>query len=145
MATMIELLLSRTGQIVTLTTKRAVKVRKGCQPVDKVSTFQARIGVNYDHIKDVIVKREAGELPEENAGLPYGKWVKFPYLLEHNGVQYLRCTAMDSKMRIAPKYYRDGKEVSVEVVKPDALASEFTDRDGLEVFNVKVDSIVDVK
>ena len=145
MLNIMETLLTRKGQIATVTTRRPLKMRKGAVAVEKVSTYQVRLGVNYDKIKSVIEKREDGELPSENAGLPWGEWVTFPVLLKHNNILYVRCTTIESKMRVAPKYYRDGAEVAEEVVKPEALASEFADKGKLDIFNIRLDSIEELR
>ena len=62
---MMQTLLARRGQIATLTTERPLKVRKGQDAITKISTFQCRVGIDYDNIQTVREKRESGELPEE--------------------------------------------------------------------------------
>lgn len=145
-------LLSRSGQIVTMTTNRPVKIKKGANasPINKESIFQCRIGVNYDNISAVKEKRVDGSLPEENAGLPWGKWVKFPFLIEHNGEFYLRCTTLKNSVKTKTKYVAvsNGNEVAIDDVKSIALASEFPkcpSQVASDIFNIKVSSIIDIK
>ena len=138
------LLLSRKGQIVTIKTIRPLKVRKGVPEILKESEFQCRIGVNYDNIAAVQDKRENGELPAVNAGLPWGSWKVFPYVIEHKGEEFIRCSKVNSGFSKSPVYTQNGKEMDVSDVKRLALASEFYSSDG-DVFNIRVSSIVDIK
>ena len=142
---MLDTLLQRRGQIATITTERPLRVRKGQTPITKISTFQCRVGVDYDNIQTVREKRESGELPEQNAGLPWGRWITFPYVLEHSGTTYFRCTRIRNNFQPRTTYIRDGAIITKEEAVAAALASEFrhTESDN-EVFNIKVSSIRDV-
>lgn len=145
-AQMLELLMSRKGQIVTVKTQRPVKMKKGQAEVFKASEFQCRVGVNYDNIAAVKEGRANGELPAENAGLPWGEWLEFPYTIGHKGETYVRCTLLNNGFRRAPVFtLADGTVVDRETVKAGALASEFRDGDDSVVFNIKVSSLVEVK
>lgn len=139
-------LLKYKGQIVTFKTRRPMKVKKGRDGIEKESIFQARIGVTYDNIQDVKDKRATGELPAHNAGLPWGQWVFFPYLLEYKDVYYFRCTAIDNTKSIhKTRYIRGGIDITAAEAMIDCLASEFpkTPSD-LDVFNIKVDNILEI-
>jgi hypothetical protein len=143
-------LLTLAGQIVTLTTSREVKYRKDAAgiPTLKVSKFQTRIGVNYDHIGAVKTAREEGVLPAENAGLNGMEWVAFPHLLRgiKSGKHQIRCTRFDGNPTVVT-FLRNGVEISRDEALVGALASEMPkDReDGKnEVFNVTVESITHV-
>ncbi len=139
-------LLNKKGQFVSFTTERQLKVKKNQPPITKISSFIARIGVDYDHMQSVKLKRENGELPEENQGLSWGSWVKFPYLIAHKNEFYLRCsTTKNSNQKGKVKYIRNGVEISREEAKAASLASEFYDKDDQDVFNIKVSSIVEAK
>jgi hypothetical protein len=143
---MLALLMSRKGQIVTVTTTRPVKMRKGQAEVMKTSQFQCRVGVNYDNIAAVKEGRANGELPAENAGLPWGEWLEFPYTIGHKGETYVRCTMLNNGFRRAPEFaLLDGTVVDKETVRAGALASEFREGDDNAVFNIKVSSLVEVK
>lgn len=137
-------LLTLKGQICTLQTVRNMKVRKGQPEVLKQSSFQCRIGVSYDNIASVIEKRENGQLPAENAGLPWGEWIQFPHLISHNGNHYLRCTKISSNFIPKTCFYQNGKEISKDEAKIVCLASEFREDQDNEVFTIKVESIVEV-
>lgn len=141
----LDTLLSRKGQIVTVETERSMKVRKNQEPILKQSEFQCRVGVNYDNIKAVQEKRAEGTLPAENAGLPWGEWALFPYVITHKGEYYVRCTVVRNNFRKAPKFIRGGVEIDRSEAEVACLASEFREGDDNDVFNIKVSSIRSVK
>lgn len=142
----VDYLLTRKGQIVTMHTIRDMKVRKGEQPIQKESTFQCRIGVNYDNIAVVQDKRDNGELPEKNAGLPWGHWVEFPYVIEHKDEYYIRCTTLNNNYQGHVRYLREGVEITRAEAEKACLAAEFPkSTKESDVFNIKVGSILDVK
>lgn len=143
-STMLDTLLARKGQIATITTERAVKVRKNELPITKTSTFQCRVGVDYENIKTIKEGRANGTMPMESAGLPWGTWAEFPYVIEHKGTYYFRCTRIRNNYIPKTMYTRNGNPISKEVAQQAALASEFKSGDDNEVFNIKVDSILDV-
>lgn len=139
-------LLTYKGQIVTIKTRRPMKVRKGRDPIEKESVFQCRIGVTYDNIANVKTKRSTGELPLVNHGLPWGQWVFFPYLLEYKDQYYFRCTMLrNSKSVHTTRYIRGGSDISRNEAMIDCLASEFPAvAPDADVFNIKVDSILEI-
>ena len=141
----LDTLTSRKGQIVTIQTRRAMKVRKGQDPIQKSSEFQCRVGVNYDNIKAVQEKRAEGTLPKENAGLPWGEWVDFPYFIAHKGEYYVRCTVLRNAHRRAPVFTRNGSEITKEAAQVACLASEFREGDDNDVFTIKLSAITGVK
>lgn len=143
---MLEFLMSRKGQIVTVKTERPVKMKKGQPVVIKTSEFQCRVGVNYDNVAVVKEARENGDLPAENAGLPWGEWIEFPYTIGHKGETYIRCTMANSKFRREPVFTLiDGTVIEKAKVKLGALASEFKEGAEKIVFNIKLSSLLDVK
>jgi hypothetical protein len=114
---------------------------------EKDSTFTARVGVDYDNISAVKEKRETGELPAENAGLPWGEWLHFPHVIIHNGKCYFRCTSVNGNAACVPvvKWWKDGREISKDEAMAVALASEKGgEGDPRDVFTVKVDSITHI-
>jgi hypothetical protein len=141
----LQLLNKRRGTIATLTTLRAMKVRKDKEPIEKLSTFQARVGVEYDNIKAVQDKRASGELPQENQGLPWGQWYDYPHIIEHKGEYYYRCTRVRNNFQSQVTYLRNGQEISRQEAEQDCLASEFRGDTDNEVFTIKVASLQAVK
>jgi hypothetical protein len=139
-------ILAMKGQICTFHTRKAVKVRKGAPQFTKESMFQGRIGIQYDNMATVQEKREDGRLPSENQGLTWGEWLFYPYIISHNGKRYLRVSKANSNVRYPSKYFDlNGNEVSAEIVKMFALASEFAPKSDVEVLAIPMDNIVDIK
>lgn len=148
----LEKLMARRGQIVTVRTRRPLKMRKGAETVLKTSDFQCRVGVDYDNIATVKEGRANGELPAENAGLPWGEWAVFPYVIRHTSKGstqeelYVRCTMLNNGYRKSPVFeLTDGTVVEKEEAMLMALASEFKEGDDNAVFNIKLSSILEVK
>lgn len=130
------------GQFVKVSWTRPVKMKKTAPfRVYKTVTTVARAGIEYDNIQDVQDKRADGTLPATNAGLPWGKWAVYPYIIEHKDQKYLRFTA--SKNSKAEVVFKDeaGNFLVSDIVKNYALASEFADKDDTTVFNVPVPAI----
>jgi hypothetical protein len=138
-------IISKKGNIVTVKTEKQVKVKKGKQPITKLSVFQARLGINYDNMASVKEKRENGILPEQNQGLPWGQWKVFPYVIEHNGKEYIRFSKVNSSMKNETRYFRDGLEITRDEVYNDCLASEKSKDTELDCFNIPIDNIIDIK
>lgn len=141
----LQLLNKRRGTIATLTTLRPMKVRKNKEPIMKLSTFQCRVGVEYDNIKAVQDKRASGELPAVNAGLPWGEWFDYPHIIEHKGEYYYRCTRVRNDFQPQVEYTRNGLPITKEEAELDCLASEFRGDTDNEVFTIKVQSLQQVK
>lgn len=111
---------------------RPCKTRKGTTAtITKAVRMVGRMGIEYDNINDVQEKREGGDLPAVNAGLPWGQWSEYPWLIEHKGKSYLRLYNGTSSLT-TPKvsFFIDGKETDKETVAPFLLASELTEKDG---------------
>lgn len=139
----IKTFLARRGQVCTVSWERPCKVRSAFKDtqVTKEVTMQCRAGVTYDNISRVQDKREAGELPAENQGLPWGKWFIFPHVIEHNGAFYLRFSYFPSNVPSKVTYRIQGQEVAKDEALKLCLASESQERGELDVFNVKSDYI----
>ena len=137
-------ILSKKGQVATITTFRAMKTRKGMSAIIKTSTFQTRVGIDYDKLSKVVVKRESGDLPPENQGLKYGEWAIFPFLIRVKDTLQLRCNSFNSKFKNITEYSCNGVEIDRDTVKERCLASEFKSGDRPDVFNIKLDSIINL-
>jgi len=137
-------ILSKKGQIATLTTERTMKTRKGFDTIIKTSTYQTRLGIDYDNLSKVIVKREVGDLPAENQGLKYGEWFIFPFLINYKDVLQLRCNRFNSNFKNITEYTCNGVSIDMDTVKARCLASEFKSGASPDVFNIKLDSIINL-
>lgn len=135
-------LLSKKGQFMSFETLRDCKTKKSFSgKITKKTKFVVKIGVDYDNIKKVQEKRETGELPAENSGLPWGRWAIFPFLIEHKGEFYIRCTKGANNI---PKveFFLDSISVSKPDIESVLLASEKSSGDDNDVFNIRLNTIV---
>jgi hypothetical protein len=142
---LVRTLLTIKGQIVALKTERDAKMRKGKAQIRKESSFTCRIGCDYNNLEVVQIKREVGILPETPQPRPWGVWVPglFPYVAEHKGNYYFRCTVFNSTTIPKVRWLRDGVEITREEAQVDCLGSEFSEKDN-DVFDLKVASILEV-
>ena len=144
-AELIKLFLSKTGQICSVSWRRPMKVFKGeTRQAEKLVSAVVRAGVNFDNMASVKEKRETGELPPENTGLPWGTWFVFPYIIEHKGEHYLRFSRFPGG-KLETHFFLDGKEVEKEALQGICTAAEFTERDSLDCFNVRASSVAELK
>lgn len=140
-------LLTMTGQFVSITYGKECKMRKGMPQVLKFSKMTLRCGVEYDNIGAVKEKRESGELPAENAGLSWGRYVPnlYPYIIEHKGSLYFRFFTVPNSAKVSPMFVLNGKEITREEAERMCLASEFQERETtLETMTLKVDGILEI-
>lgn len=140
----LQFLFTRRGQFLAVHWRRPMKTRKGiADTIEKKVSTVVRAGITYDNIADVQAKRETGELPAENAGLPWGQWVAFPYLISHKGTLYVRLyVSKNPEHQTRAEFYRNGVQVDKESLRADCLASEFRDDGPADCFTVKLESVV---
>ena len=134
------------GSFFGVTIRRPCKVFKTVtDTLEKEIELVARGGVQYDNITTVIEGREDGTKPVENAGLPFGQWVKYPYLIRHNGQDYIRLTLTPNN-KVKVRYYKNGQNVTKSEIESLLLASETRESDTApEVMTVKVDNLREVR
>ena len=136
--------LDKTGQICSVVWRRSCKVRANCPfAIEKEVCATVRAGLNYDNQAVVKEKRETGELPAKNAGLSWGEWLIFPYVISHKGQNYFRFYPFPGG-KVVTQYFRDGERVNFEQVEQYLLASEKQDKSG-DCFVVNESSIVNLK
>lgn len=122
---------ARTGQFVSVLWQRPLKTRKGIDcVVTKEVRGTVRVGLSYDSRGAVQDARETGQLPSANAGLPWGNWLVFPYVIEHKGAHYVRlypvAKADGSPRALKVRYRVNGRSVDRETAQSLCLASEFS-------------------
>lgn len=142
---MIEYIITRKGQFSRVVYVRDCKTKKNSPNIKKMTISTVRAGINYESLSSVQMKRETGELPEENQGLPWGEWEIFPYIIKHNDKRYLRLyTSGDVNSTV--QFFKDDEEVSREDVEPYLLSSEKRVSDFSEVscFTIKLDDLVEI-
>jgi hypothetical protein len=133
--------MSKKGQFGRARWRKALKTRKGVQgKVEKVTSMSIRAGVDYDSMKVVKEKRESGELPAENAGLPWGQWVEFPYLIAHKDKHYLRLYP-NGNGKIETQYFLNGSPATMEEISSYVLASELPKGEKPDCITVSLENI----
>ena len=146
-ANIVSIISSHKGSNLRATWEKPLKTRKGIESkITKRTKMVIRGGIDYDNIGVVQEKRENGELPSENAGLPWGQWANFPYHIEHKGTDYARFYPA-SGIKFVPEvqYFLDGIETDKATIQPMCLASEFPNRDEEPLcFTIKADNVVSV-
>lgn len=145
-ASLIRRALGRAGQFTGFLWVRPMKTRKGITAlVTKSVRCVGRVGVTYDNRAAVQDARASGELPSENAGLPWGQWLVHPYLITHNGKLYLRLYPVPGR-RPRVIYRIDGRLASRAEVEALCLASEFKEvREDIGCMTLSVDNLRLVK
>lgn len=103
-----------------------------------------RLGVSYDNMASVQIKRATGELPAVNAGLQWGEWLEYPNFIQHKGSVYLQCAeAPGSAMTV--EYFINGRKATKESVAALCPKSVFTDHGKLDKFTINLDHILMLK
>ncbi len=134
---------ARKGANIRLVWTRPAKVRKGAPTnIEKHVEMTGRMGLGYDNINNVQERRENGDAPAVNAGLPWGEWEEFPFLIKHKESRYLRLYKGSSEQHVPRVEWRmDGKPVEKSEIAAFLLASEKDEeRDG-ETFTCKVEHL----
>lgn len=80
----------------------------------KVTTAPVRAGIDYADLPEVQAGIAAGERGEVQE-LPWGTWAIFPYVVTHNGAEYIRLYPTVGKPSTA--YFVDGIPVDVATFK----------------------------
>lgn len=131
---------------------RDCKVRKSAGPIRVFKNVLAYVktGLNYDNIASVQAKRDAGELPSENAGLPWGQWFDFPRVIEHKGEYYLRLYPANEFGPMKRNFFilENSKMRDIDWVEAEKylLASEFADSEKqIDCFTVKLSNLVELE
>ena len=134
------------GSFRSMTWEKELPVKKAFagNVIMKRSSGVVRLGIDYDNIKAVQEKRAIGSLPEVNAGLPWGTWKAFPYLIEHKGNFYLRC-AESKNNKIETQYFLNGRKVEKKDIENMCLKSAFTNHANMDVFNVNIENIISIR
>ena len=130
------------GSFHSMVWERQCKTKKAFSDniVTKRSYGTVRLGIDYDNMKAVQEKRANGELPEKNAGLTWGEWEVFPYIIKHKESMYLRVATSGNKTNT--EYFLNGKKVSYEDVEIMLLASEKKNSSDNDVFTINCENII---
>jgi hypothetical protein len=132
------------GANIIIEWERDAKTKKNSPEIRKAVRMIGRVGIEYDNIGKVQEKRETGELPKENAGLPdWQEWEVYPYLLRHKtkGTNYVRLYKGTSE-KVMPKvtWLLNGEPVAKEDISDYLYASELKTSEG-DCFQCKIEDI----
>jgi hypothetical protein len=145
----VELLKSKKGQHVYVVWSRPAKTKASCPfAITKRTKALVRSGIDYanlSQVKEAIANNERGEVEP----LPWGSWKKFPFVISHNGLEYLRLyPASFNNVRSSVEWTKDGMPCKKEEIEEWLYASEKRDFDNEDCekvcFTVKVNSIIEV-
>lgn len=133
----------------TLIMGKQLKTYKGIQQVvERVTRMVVRGGGDYDELKATKEGRANGELPAENAGLPWGEWSEHPYLIEHKGEPYVRfypASGIDISTKLpfmaVSEYYVDGELSTKEIAVELCTASNFSNHEKTGCFTIKASNV----
>lgn len=134
----------RKGTIITLVTKRPAKVYKGAPKLTKTSTFQVRIGHNYENQASTKAARADGmehRPAEDDYASRLNEHLSFN---KENGRVYLSCQPIDTAVRTA--HYTDSafNVHTKEAIAHYLLASETRTSETSLHLRVPVDTIVEL-
>jgi len=134
---------TRKGTNVIVEWTRPCDTRKGTATViTKAVRMVCRMGIEYDNINNVIEKREEGTLPAVNAGLKWGTWFEYPYLISHKGKMYLRLSPGTSSLNSSSAtFFMDGVETTKGTVIPYLLAKELKEKEDMDCFCLDINNI----
>lgn len=138
---------TRKGANLSATIHKTLKTRKGVEDVvEKKTSLVIRGGIDYDNIALVQEMRENGALPDENAGLPWGEWIQFPYHIAHKGQDYARfypASGIDFSTHV--EYYKNGNVATKSEVEALCPKSEFPEREDKPLcYTIKAENVVSI-
>jgi hypothetical protein len=139
-------LLGLKGNFVGVSWHRQMKTRKGvAATVTKSVRTVVQVGVNYENRAVVQDARANGDAPETNAGLPWGEWEQFPYVIRHKEKRYVRLYPVrdgEGKPRACKVVYRvNGRAATRSEVEALCLAGEFSSGAPTECYTLAVDNL----
>lgn len=133
----------RKGTIITLATKRPAKVRKGSPSFTKFSTYQVRIGHDYEAQASTKAARAEGmehRPAEDDYAARLNEHLSFN---KENGRVYLSCQPLNTAVRTAHFTDESFNVFSKEQIAHHLLASETRTDTSLHL-RVPIDTIVEI-
>lgn len=117
--------------------------------LEKRSIAIVRAGVGFENLKEIKEGIESGERGPVGP-LPYGEWVKYPYVIRHRGELQLRLTRSREHAQFSIiKYYVDGVEVPLDefmkyLTPSDAKQALLPPEELPPIFNIKMSNVLDI-
>lgn len=144
----IESIESRRGRHVKVTWQRPAKTLKGAESlvISKRTCAWIRSGIDYANLAEVKAGIAAGERGEVQP-LPWGEWIRFPFIIGHKGQEYVRLyPASFDNLRPEVEWSINGRPSTYEKVEQYLLSSEKRkDEDEQPLcFTVKAESVIDI-
>lgn len=135
---------NRRGQNIKAVWRRPMRTKKGVTNIiEKLSESTVRGGIDYENIMATRMKRETGEYPSENQGLPWGQWTVPYFIISHLGKDYLRIYPASLDIAAKVTYLMDGREVDKSEIEALCLASEFPKKEERPAcFTVNVENLI---
>lgn len=133
------------GQHIQVCWERTMKTRADFSmfSITKRTCAYVRAGIDYANLSAVKAGIECGERDEVQA-LPWGEWKDFPFIIQHNGTEYVRLyPATFDNLKPTVEYFCNDAPISAEGAKQYCLASEFREREEKPLcFTIKAESLV---
>ena len=137
---LIESITKAKGQFVNVawkSQKKPAAAFKGVQ-LEKITAGVVRAGINFANqatIKSGIANGERGEVQP----LTWGAWKQFPYIIEHNGSEYVRLY-LSKGNKLKTRYRVNG-----EIVSKEKFATYLTPSESKKLFSSKAPDCLSVK
>jgi hypothetical protein len=131
MSKFLKQILAKQNSVVTITSRKPLKIRKGAEAVFKTASFPAQIGSDL-----------------ETLDLPWGEWHTPGLVIVHNNAQYVRCTRVRAEVAPVVSYTdSEGNAITEETARLHALAGEFPKVVSPEegVFTIKLENILAIE
>lgn len=135
------------GQYISLTIKSDVTPAAAHKQkkLEKITSNKFRAGIQFKNLKSVKDTIESGER-DEIQPLRWGKWKKYPYIIEHKDREYVRLyPSVNTASGITVTYKVDNIEVTRDIFN-EYLKPSDRDRQGEvpECFTVAADNILTI-
>ena len=135
------------GQHISLTIKTEVTPAAAHKQkkLEKITSNKFRAGIQFKNLKSMKDAIESGERGEIQP-LRWGKWKKYPYIIEHKDREYVRLyPSVNTASGITVTYKVDGIEVTRDTFN-EYLKPSDRDRQGEvpECFTVAADNILTI-
>jgi hypothetical protein len=141
----IEQIESRKGRHVLVTWQRVAKSFKGCSLlIVKRTSAWVRSGIEYGNL-GVVKEAIALDLRGPVEPLPWGEWVKYPFIIGHKGMEYVRLySASFDNLVPQVEWSINGRPSTYESVEQYLLSSERRkgEDDKPLCFTVKAESVI---
>lgn len=141
---------NRRGQHVKVTWQRPAKTLKGASSllIVKRTSAWVRSGIDFANLAVVKEGIENGQRGEVQP-LPWGEWIRFPFIIGHRGQEYVRlyCASFENLSHPEVEWSINGRPSTYANVEQYLVSSEKRKDEGDKplCFTVKADSVIDIQ